>query len=75
MAGMFLATSINGVSVAYCPVTFAKRHFTRLLAKDVDIDGEETFSDGVRRRELAQIGLECSQKALEMLLKTLRTVQ
>jgi hypothetical protein len=75
MAGIFLATSINGVSIAYGPVTFARRHFRRVLAEDVDMDEEVMYSSGIRRRELAEIGLECSHKALEMLLKTLGTAE
>jgi hypothetical protein len=35
------------------------------------MDEEVMYSDGIRRRELAQIGLECSHKSLDMLLKTL----
>jgi hypothetical protein len=39
------------------------------------MDEEVMYSGGIRRRELAEIGLECSHKALEMLLKTLGTAQ
>lgn len=65
-AAIELALTIEGSSIAYLAVTFADHHFRQLLESNPPND-DPGYSHESQRHEMAQIGLECSQKALEKL--------
>jgi hypothetical protein len=65
-----LSSTVEGCTVAYVPINLAVNHFTRLLSAYQS--HWDNYSDMVKNCERAQVGLECSKKALEMLQNTLQ---
>ena len=66
-----LSSTLEGCTVAYVPIKLAVNHFTRLLSSAYQSHWEN-YSDMLKNCERAQVGLDCSKKALGMLQNTLQ---
>lgn len=68
---MHLGSSLEGCTIIYVPAQRAENYFTRLLTDECQRGWGED-SDRLRNYERAQIGLECSKKAVAMLQNALQ---
>jgi hypothetical protein len=71
---MHLGSSVEGCTMAYTPVKLAENYFKHLLSSAWESDWGQDC-DRQRHYEWAQVGLECSKKAREILENTLQTFQ
>ena len=71
-AAMYLSPFLEGCTISFGHVVLAANYFKRQLA-EAELDSSEQFaSEGITKSERARIGLEYSQKAIGMILKTMR---
>lgn len=68
---MHLGSSLEGCTIAYTPVQLAENYFTSLLSSGWESNWGQDC-DRLRHYERAQVGLECSKKALQILENTLQ---